>query len=58
MPDGADEATILDLMRELLELDVRITWRDTGLRLSDAADDPHADTDTIGPDAKLTPAIV
>lgn len=57
MPEGADEATMIEVLLELLELDIRVTRREGGLRLAaDRADDPHPDTDTGGPQAKLIPA--
>jgi hypothetical protein len=34
MPPATDESTLLDLMRELLALDVRIARVDDGLRMS------------------------
>jgi hypothetical protein len=58
MPEGADEATMIEVMRELLEMDIRITRREGGLRLADAADDPHADAQTGRRQAKVIPAAV
>ncbi len=56
MPEAADEWTILELIREMLDLDIPVARRaGGGFRISL---DPHDATDTKTPDAKLIPAAV